>query len=644
MVSAAIDDRAREAPPAPSGPREGSQAKLQRLLSGDLDTIALRALHKEPQRRYASVEQFAEDIRRHLQGLPVTARRDSWSYRAGKFAVRHKLGVAASALIVIAVLGGVVATVREARIAAANERQAEQRFNDVRKLANSLMFEIHDSIVDLPGATPARKLIVQRSLEYLDGLSQEATGDLSLQRELANAYERIGLVQGDPSGSNLGDIAGASASFAKALSIRERITKTKSVDNPADSVALAESYRETCALKARYLANVGAALDDCGKAVSQAEGLYRTDPSNGSVETELAKAYESIGNVYGQGSTNGNAGDSFAAMGNHRKALDLVAALAKSNPGDLDLNAWQGRLGIQTADDLFEVGRVSQAVVLYQQSTQTLESLANQSSKPSYRASLLLAYQRRGDMLLVTGRFEPALVYYRKQLAGSEELAAADPKNMSFRTNVTASLATYGHALWRSGHVTRGIAALQQGLADVAETKQQDSRSTGLEATLRLWLGGALEKQDNPGAALLLYLRARNYFARICESDPRDVEDCLSLAGTQDRIARVHIRQGHLEEARSEYEKALSITEPLAAGDKPNLEAVYTVVNLYYGMGEVNRSLRQPSCDWYAKSYAAFRRIPEWLPITPNEFDSRDPKQIGARLSTCPPLADSGSR
>jgi hypothetical protein len=97
---------------------EGSSAKLRRRLSGDLDTIVLQAMRKEPARRYGSVERFAEDIRRHLDGLPVTARRDSWSYRAGKFVTRHKLGVAATALLVTAILGGVAATVRDARNAA----------------------------------------------------------------------------------------------------------------------------------------------------------------------------------------------------------------------------------------------------------------------------------------------------------------------------------------------------------------------------------------------------------------------------------------------------------------------------------------------------------------------------------------------
>src|SRR6266487_2225423 len=145
-------------------------------------TAVLHSLCKEPQRRYASVEQFAEDIHRHLERLPIIARRDSWRYRAGKFAIRHKIGVAATALVLLAVLGGVTATVREARIAAANQRRAEQRFNDVRKLAKSLMFEIHDSIKDLPGSTSARRLLVTRALEYLDSLNEQSKGDISLQQ------------------------------------------------------------------------------------------------------------------------------------------------------------------------------------------------------------------------------------------------------------------------------------------------------------------------------------------------------------------------------------------------------------------------------------------------------------------------------
>ncbi len=631
-----------------SGSPEASIAKLRRRLKGDLDTIALRAMHREPQRRYSSVEQFAADIQRHLEGLPVTARRDSWRYRAGKFGTRHKLGVAAMALVLLAVAGGVTATLREARIAAANQRHAEQRFNDVRSLAHSLMFEIHDSIVGLPGATPTRKLIVQRSLEYLDSLSHEAAGDVLLQRELANAYERIGLVQGDPNGSNLGDIDGALESFGKSLSIRERIIKTISHENLPDRIALAASYREMCAINARYLGRIGAALDYCGKALNTAEGLYSAALTNHLVQTELARDYEATGIVYGQSSTSGNAGDSYAALENHRKALDLIRDLAVADPKDLNLSSWQGSLSLLTADDLFEIGKVSQAVPLYQQATRTFENLTKQSDNPSYQDSLELAYQRMGDMLLVAGHFEQSLMYYRKQVEVSTALVASDPKNMLFRTSLAAGRATYGHALWRAGHLREAQNSFQRGLAEIAESKQRDARAKGLESTIRLWMAGALERGNDLRGALHNYELVQANYSRICESDPKDVEDCLNLAGTQDRIARIRIQQGNFGEALAEYQKALAISEPLSAGVKPNLEALYTLVNVYFGMGEAYASVshesrmrakrieaRKESCSGYQKSYAAYLRIPEWLPITPNEFDSRNPKQIQARLSSC---------
>lgn len=204
---------------ARSAAREGSPEKLSKRLRGDLDNIVLMALRKESQRRYASVEQFAQDIQRHLDRLTVVARKGTFIYRASKFVTRHKAGVTAAIVIAIALTAGMLATLREARI-------AERRFNDVPQLANSLMFEVHDSIKDLAGATPARKLLVSKALQYLDSLSQEAAGDTSLQRELAAAYEKVGHVQGDPYTANLGDTAGALASYRKALAIRASLAAT----------------------------------------------------------------------------------------------------------------------------------------------------------------------------------------------------------------------------------------------------------------------------------------------------------------------------------------------------------------------------------------------------------------------------------
>jgi len=216
--------------------REHVSKKLRRTLAGDLDNIVLKALRKEPDRRYASVEQFSEDIRRYLVGLPLIAHKDTLVYRARKFISRHKLGVAVFALFILALVAGLIATLREAHIARFERARAERRFNDVRALANSLMFDINDSIQHLSGSTPARKLLVTKALHYLDSLSQEASGDASLQTELAAAYEKVGDLQGDPFSANLGDTAGALGSYRKAMAIRESIAAryANSIDRKKD--------------------------------------------------------------------------------------------------------------------------------------------------------------------------------------------------------------------------------------------------------------------------------------------------------------------------------------------------------------------------------------------------------------------------
>src|SRR5258707_1476136 len=101
--------------------------------------------------------------------------------------------------------------------------RADRRSNDVRKLADSFLFEFQETIKNLPGTTKARELAVKRAAEYLDRLSREAQQDAGLQRDLAAAFERLGEIQGGGAGANLGDSQGALESYSKALSIRRAL-------------------------------------------------------------------------------------------------------------------------------------------------------------------------------------------------------------------------------------------------------------------------------------------------------------------------------------------------------------------------------------------------------------------------------------
>ncbi|MEA2238846.1 MAG: eukaryotic-like serine/threonine-protein kinase [Thermoanaerobaculia bacterium] len=203
-------------------PRASSVSGL-RALRGDLDRILLVALDPDPARRYASVEKLADDVQRHLNGHPVAARGASLTYRTTKFVRRNKLFVAAAATAVIVAIVAFLAVVQQKRI-------AERRFEQVRSLAHAVVFDLHDAIARLPGSTPARELLVRHALGYLDALAAESARNTPLQMELAGAYERVGDVQGMPYSANLGDTAGALASYRKALAIAEEVREREPND------------------------------------------------------------------------------------------------------------------------------------------------------------------------------------------------------------------------------------------------------------------------------------------------------------------------------------------------------------------------------------------------------------------------------
>lgn len=324
--------------------RERSTEKLRRRLTGDLDAIVLMALRKEPERRYASVEQFAEDICRHIDNLPIFARRGAAAYRASKFIKRHGIGVAATAAITVALLVALAVTLRESRIArqqaeiaSAERMRAERRFNDVRNLANSLLFDIHDSIQNLPGATAARKLLVDRAVQYLDSLAQEASRDPGLQREVASAYERLGDVQGRPLASSLGDEAGALQSYNKSLDLRERLARTSQA-NADDAVSLAKIHR-LIANAAVESADIRGALEHAKKALAVTTAA--SDSGSGNTKaaaSELAWDYMALGMVEsGGGFNSAGLGDPDSAIRDFEKALAIASLLLRDDPGNVSL-------------------------------------------------------------------------------------------------------------------------------------------------------------------------------------------------------------------------------------------------------------------------------------------------------------------
>jgi non-specific serine/threonine protein kinase/serine/threonine-protein kinase len=446
--------------------REASTAKLRRRLAGDLDTIVLRAMHKEPQRRYLSVEQFAEDIRRHLNGLPVSARRDSWRYRAGKFTIRHKVGVAASALILLAVAGGVAATIREARIAAASEKRAEERFNDVRKLANSLMFEIHDAIRELPGSTSARRLIASRALEYLDNLSKQSKGDVSLQKEMAAAYERVGDVLGYPLAANLGDAPGALQSYHKALAIRESLAAGS--PDVALQRDLAGTYIRISQV-AESVGNFSEAIANLQKAQRIAAHLATTGKS--SADSDLYG-----GTYYFTGEIHVRIGDFASASEDYQHAAAIVKSALELDPKNEHLRTHLGGDYAGTAYCLAKQHNYSRATEIQAQVVALLQDECKANPQvTSLQEYLGEAIIRLADYQQEQGNTAAALETYQSSHKIFGDILAADPRNLLAKTNVGFSKLGAAQCLVKLAKPAAALSAYRESIATFEEMSPRTS-------------------------------------------------------------------------------------------------------------------------------------------------------------------------
>jgi tetratricopeptide (TPR) repeat protein len=225
-------------------PRPSAIAPTDRrsALGGDLDNIVLKALHKDPARRYRSVEQLAQDVRRHLDGLPVVARAATPGYRARKFVRRHRGKLVLTTLVAAALATSTIYSIREARRADLEAARAQRRFADVRQLATSLLVELDGKIRDLKGSTPAREWIVSRALAYLDMLAAEDSDDPELGRELARAYMRIGDIQGSSYEPNLGRAKDGVRSYDKARAILARLAAAGHDDPASRELGIAGDY------------------------------------------------------------------------------------------------------------------------------------------------------------------------------------------------------------------------------------------------------------------------------------------------------------------------------------------------------------------------------------------------------------------
>ncbi len=444
-------------PEALSAARDATPQRLKRRLSGDLDAIILKAMRKEPERRYSSVEQLSEDIQRHLAGLPITARPGT-AYQVGKFVSRHRLGVAAGVLILLSIAGGFVEISRQ-------RARAERRFNDVRTLANSFLFEFHDAIADLPGSTKARELVLKRAAEYLDGLAKDAQGDLALQRELAEAFQRLGEIESGP-GAHLGHSKKARESYEKALGIRRALAARASTE-PADLVGLAH-LEFAMGVFFVTTGELEQAEESLRRAVQRLEALIASGARDADRRSNLAAAYQRL--AYAQTQR----GEEGAAQESLRKAASTCEAFCASHPENTKARGNLAYIFKDLAQSLLRAGEKQTALAEVRKARAIQEALVEaEPNNARFPIDLIDTLEKEGDCLHALGMRQESLRSYRRARELSEAGLAVDPKNRQNLYGVTSVNDSLGAALVEAGETDEGIARLRQA-AEVAERMVQE--------------------------------------------------------------------------------------------------------------------------------------------------------------------------
>ena len=299
-------------------------------LDADLDAIVLKAMRKEPQDRYSTVDHFAADIQAYLDKKPVMARRGTLRYRTNKYIRRNIRASVATALLIATLLAGVAGVFWQSRIANLQRRKAEARAQDLRQLSNSLLSELDEALKDIPGSTGAQKLLVTRVLEHLDRMAKDAQGDRETELDLIAAYTRLGNVQGNVYDQNLADTAGALASFNKALALARTLVNSDPNDKRALR-ALASASED----RGEVLTEWGSPQDSVAALQAAAETYDRLIALPGATPQlilEASTANQTLGDELGQDT---GLADIAAAIAAYNKSLELDERALRLDPGYL---------------------------------------------------------------------------------------------------------------------------------------------------------------------------------------------------------------------------------------------------------------------------------------------------------------------
>jgi serine/threonine protein kinase/tetratricopeptide (TPR) repeat protein len=546
-------------------------SKLVPAVKDDLEMIVMKALRRKPQERYASVEQFSDDLESYLDSCPIHARKGNRWYRTRKFLRRHWLPVTAVALIIGSLTTGLALANHERAI-------AEQRFNDVRQLANKL-FDIEKQVAPLPGGTQARLFIVNTALEYLQRVTADVHMEPALALEVGTAYMQVARVQGVPISSNLGDALQADRSLQRAEALLH-------------SVLLAKPYDRTAMLRAAQIAHDRMILADYRGAAADALAFARTS-------TQWLRKYDATGtfdSVEGAlvASTYINVGNFYVYHEQYDEAIRLCrrgSEIAHSIG-----NATQTGAALMPVADAYRAkGDLDQALQTIRESVRILEQASGAADR-NHTKVLLNAISREGrvlgeDRAVSMGRFQEAIVAMERALTMAETMLREDPGDVDSKARIGTTGLVLADAL-RHVDPRRALAVYDRTLSSLEEI-QNNPRASQQEV---LALVGSSYPLRRLGRANEAHQRLDSAFDRLRQLKAYPAEKIapgsdldFALCG----LADFEADQGNIPKALEIYEKLLNQISAAKPHPENSLSDAMNMSRVYGALAALKRRAGQ---------------------------------------------------
>ncbi|APW58785.1 hypothetical protein [Paludisphaera borealis] len=530
---------------AAAGARSTTRQKLRAALAGDLDLIALKALHKEPERRYASADALADDLDCYFQGLPARAHAPSELYRVGKFLQRRRwVGVVGASLIAAIVVAGALG-VRAVSTARRERDRAERLYLSARASVHDVYMRLaEDRPRDSEDVAGLRRDLLDGVARYYEDFNTANSAEPDAAADVAEARTRSAMIA-----RAMGLKKEAEARLREASDLWRRLIAA----SPAE-----DAYRERLA---KVQAELGRSLDAGGKTDSQPDEALAAFESARSLLTpvvdahpdarplrrELARLLRDEADIHDRRDRPGPANDLL------RRSIRLQEELVWENPHDLDarlaLASAYGfmarvdarresgrsgaraaleraievlneapeagaadappRLAFETAQRLIDLANVERSVDATREAaghatraTAILESLtARHPTDLVYQEELAAAYNVVGELLRNQGAFTPALEAARKARGALDRLLIEQPKNPSYPIELSTVHQLIGRVLAQSGKYADAIQSFQravdllEGRPDLDATSQYNLAST---LSLALSLVGAKDGSPPP--------------------------------------------------------------------------------------------------------------------------------------------------